>query len=94
MKLIEIQRQLKKNRRFREGNYVVEVRLENPGDTAQEFLRVLIKEGDNEVAKGLFKQWNSNNKWEPLSISSKEYSSRKRMQEIMYKAARGAGYLL
>jgi hypothetical protein len=94
MRLLEIQRQLKKNRRFRDGNYVVEVKLENPGAGAQEFLRVYIREGENEIAKGLFKQWEGKDSWEPLSITSKDYTSRKRMQEMMYKAAREAGYIL
>jgi hypothetical protein len=94
MRLLEIQRQLKKNRRYRNGNYVVEVRLENPGAGAQEFLRVYIREGEQEVAKGLFKQWEGKNNWEPLSITTKNYQHRKRMQEMMYTAAREAGYLV
>jgi protein gp37 len=42
----------------------------------------------------LFKQWEGKDSWEPLSITSKDYTSRKRMQEMMYKAAREAGYIL
>jgi hypothetical protein len=42
----------------------------------------------------LFKQWQGKDAWEPLSITSKDYSKRKRMQETMYKFAKEAGYLL
>jgi hypothetical protein len=93
MRLLEIQRQLKKNRRYKDGNYVVEVRLEHPGET-QELLRVYIYEGEEEIAKGLFKQWQGKDVWEPLSITSKDYNTRKRMQETMYKFAKEAGFLL
>lgn len=94
MRLLEIQRQIRKRRKFRHGDYMVEVKLENPGDEHQEFLKVFVFENGKQVAKALYKQWNKNSKWEPLSIDTKEYSRRKSMQEMITSAAREAGYIL
>ena len=92
MRLLEIQRQLKKNHRYKDGNYIVEVRLEHPGNV-QEILRILVMENDTEVAKALFKQWPNSNKWEPLSVSTKEFNQHKHMQNIIERAIIEAGYL-
>ncbi len=42
MKLLEIQRQMKKRRSFREGDYSISVMLEHPGDEFQEFLKIKV----------------------------------------------------
>lgn len=94
MRLLEIQRQIKERRKFRDGNFMIEVKLENPGDEHQEFLKVFVFENGKQVAKGLYKQWQRNGKWEPLSITSKEYTRRKSMQEMIKRFAREAGYIL
>lgn len=94
MRLVEIQRQLKTKRRFRRGDYVVEVRLERPGDEAREFLRITVTEGDKVIASGLYKQLNKFAKWQPLSIKTDDYASRKKMQEMINEAAIEAGYLI
>jgi len=94
MRLLEIQRQIRKRRKFRDGDTVVEVKLVNPGDEQQEFLKVYVFENGERVAKGLYKQWNKDGRWEPLSINSKEFTKRKRMQEIIEQFAREAGFVL
>ena len=94
MRLLEIQRQIKKRRKFKDGNFMIEVKLENPGDEHQEFLKVFVFENGQQIAKALYKQWNKNSKWEPLSIDSKDYSARKRMKSMIEKFAREAGYIL
>lgn len=94
MRLLEIQRQIKKRRKFRDGNFMIEVKLENPGDEHQEFLKVYVFENGERVAKGLYKQWKQNGKWEPLSIDAKTYNSRKRMQEIIEQFAKQAGFMI
>lgn len=94
MKLLEIQRQLKKRRNFREGNYVISVNLENPGDEFQEFLKVRITEDGKIVAKALFKQWAGKSKWEPLSITVENPTQRGTLREMIYNAATNAGFYI
>ena len=94
MRLLEIQRQIKKRRKFKDGGFMIEIKLENPGDEHQEFLKVFVFENGKQVAKALYKQWQRDGKWEPLSIDSKEYARRKTMQEMIKRAAQEAGYIL
>ena len=93
MKLIEIQR-MQNRKKFRAGNYSISVKLENPGDEFQEFLRVRITEGDNEIARGIFKQWQGKTHWEPLNINVTEHSLRAKMRDMIYDAASNAGYFI
>lgn len=85
---------MKKKRSFREGNYSIVVRLENPGDEFQEFLRVKVMEDDKQVARAIFKQWNAGGKWEPLSITVTEHAKKVTLREMMYNAASHAGYFI
>ena len=94
MKLLEIQRQIKNKRKFREGNYAIVVDLENPGDEFQEFLRVNVMEDGKQVAKAIFKQWKPDGRWEPLSITVQEPNKRKSLREMIYNAASNAGFFL
>jgi hypothetical protein len=91
MKLIEIQR-MKTLREFRQGDYRIQVKLENPGDEFQEFLKVKIAEGDKEIAKAVFKQWQGKTHWEPLNINITEHSLKGKLRELIYDAAANAGY--
>lgn len=94
MKLLEIQRQLKKRRKFYEGQYVINVNLDNPGDEFQEFLRVRITENGQTVAKAVFKQWSNKGRWEPLSIDIRQPNKKKSLNEMIRDAATQAGFLL
>jgi hypothetical protein len=94
MKLLEIQRQIKKRRSFREGNYSISVNLENPGDEFQEFLRIQVMEDGKQVARAIFKQWKVNGKWEPLNITVTEHTKRVSLKEMMYNAASHAGFFI
>ena len=94
MKLLEIQRQMKKRRNFREGNYAISVNLEHPGDTFQEFLKIKITENNKIVAKAIFKQWVGKKSWEPLSITVENPKLRITMREMMYNAASNAGFFI
>lgn len=94
MKLLEIQRQLKKRRNFREGNYAISVNLENPGHEFQEFLKVRITEDGKLVAKAIFKQWAGKNKWEPLSVTVENPAQRGILREMIYNAATNAGFYI
>ncbi len=94
MKLLEIQRELKANRKFREGNYSISVRLENPGDEFQEFLKVKITEDGKIVAKAIFKQWAGKSRWEPLSITVENPQMKISLREMIYNAATNAGFFL
>jgi len=94
MKLLEIQREIKQKRKFREGNYVIRVNLENPGDEFQEFLKVNVMEDGKVVAKAIFKQWNAGGRWEPLSITVTEHTKKTSLREMMYNAASSAGFFL
>lgn len=93
MKLIEIQR-LKTLREFRQGDYRIKVKLENPGDEFQEFLKVKVLEGDNEVAHAIFKQWQGKTHWEPLNINVTEHNKRGQLRDVIYDAASNAGYFI
>lgn len=93
MKLIEIQR-MKTLREFRQGPYKIKVKLENPGDEFQEFLKVKIAEGDNELAHAIFKQWDGKSKWEPLNINITEHSLKGKLRDMIYDAAANAGYFV
>ena len=93
MKLIEIQR-MKTLREFRLGDYRIQVKLENPGDEFQEFLKVKVIEGDNEVAKAIFKQWQGKTKWEPLNINVTEHDKKSKLRDIIYDAASNAGFFV
>ena len=93
MKLIEIQR-MKKLREFKQGPYSISVKLEHPGDEFQEFLKVKIREGDKEVAKGIFKQWQGKTQWEPLNINVTEHKLKGTMRDMVYTAASNAGYFI
>ena len=92
MKLLEIQRQMKKRRNFREGNYSISVNLVNPGDEFQEFLK--ITENNKMVAKAIFKQWAGAKKWEPLSITVENPQLKVSLREMMYNAASNAGFFI
>jgi hypothetical protein len=94
MKLLEIQRQMKKRRNFREGNYSISVNLEHPGDEFQEFLKVKITENNKLVAKAIFKQWAGKSKWEPLSITVENPQLKVTLREMMYNAAANAGFFI
>ena len=94
MKLLEIQRQIKKRRNFREGNYTISVNLENPGDEFQEFLKIKIAENNKIVAKAIFKQWAGKSRWEPLSITVENPQLRTSLQEMMINAATNAGFFI
>ena len=94
MKLLEIQRQLKKRRNFREGNYAISVNLENPGDEFQEFLKVRITEDGKIVAKAIFKQWAGKSKWETLSMTVQNPEQRGTLREMIYNAAINAGFFI
>ena len=94
MKLLEIQRQMKKRRSFREGSYSISVSLENPGDEFQEFLRIKITEDGKQVARAIFKQWKAGGKWEPLSITVTEHTKKVSLREMMYNAASHAGFFI
>jgi len=94
MKLLEIQRQMKKRRSFREGSYSISVNLENPGDEFQEFLRIKITEDGKQVARAIFKQWKVGGKWEPLSITVTEHKKKVTLREMMYNAASHAGFFI
>jgi len=94
MKLLEIQRQMKKRRNFREGNYAISVNLVNPGDEFQEFLKVKVTEDGKIVAKALFKQWAGKNKWEPLSVTVENPAQRISLREMIYNAATNAGFFI
>lgn len=94
MKLLEIQRQMKKRRSFREGNYSIVVELEHPGDEFQEFLKIKIMEDGKQVARAIFKQWGGRGKWEPLSITVTEHDKRVSLREMMYNAASHAGFFI
>lgn len=93
MKLIEIQR-MKTLREFRQGDYRIKVKLENPGDEFQEFLKVRISEGDNEVARAVFKQWQGKTHWEPLNINITERERKGQLRDMIYDAATNAGYFV
>lgn len=94
MKLLEIQRQMKKRRNFREGNYSISVNLVNPGDEFQEFLKIKITENNKMVAKAIFKQWAGAKKWEPLSITVENPQLKVSLREMMYNAASNAGFFI
>lgn len=94
MKLLEIQRQMKKRRSFREGSYSIVVNLEHPGDEFQEFLKIKVMEDGKQVARAIFKQWNGRGKWEPLSITTTEHDKKVSLREMMYNAASHAGYFI
>lgn len=94
MKLLEIQRQLKPNRKFREGDYSISVRLENPGNEFQEFLKVRITEDGKIVAKAIFKQWAGKSRWEPLSITVENPQLKITLREMIYNAAANAGFFI
>ena len=94
MKLLEIQREIKSKRKFREGTYSIVVDLENPGDEFQEFLRINVTEDGKPVAKAIFKQWKPNGRWEPLSITVSNHMKRKSLREMIYNAASHAGFFL
>ncbi len=94
MKLLEIQRQMKMRRSFREGNYAISVVLENPGDEFQEFLKVKITEDGKQIARAIFKQWNAGSKWEPLSITFTENEKKVTLREMMYNAVSNAGFFI
>lgn len=94
MKLLEIQREIKNKRKFREGNYAIIVDLENPGDEFQEFLKVNVMENGEQVARAIFKQWKPNGRWEPLSITVRKHEKKKSLQEMIYNAASNAGFFL
>jgi hypothetical protein len=94
MKLLEIQREIKNKRKFREGNYAIIVDLENPGDEFQEFLKVQVLENDQPVARAIFKQWKPTSRWEPLSITFTKQEKKKSLQEMIYNAATNAGFFL
>ena len=94
MKLLEIQREIKSKRKFREGNFSIIVDLENPGDEFQEFLKIKVMENGEPVARAIFKQWKPNGRWEPLSITVAKYEKKKSLQEMIYNAASNAGFFL
>jgi len=94
MKLLEIQREIKNKRKFREGNYAIIVDLENPGDEFQEFLKIKVMEGDQPVARAVFKQWKPNGRWEPLSITVSKQNEKGTLREMIYNAATNAGFFL
>ena len=94
MKLLEIQRQMKKRRNFREGVYAISVNLENPGDEFQEFLKIKITEDGKLVAKAIFKQWAGKNRWEPLSIVVENPKLKVTLREMMLNAATIAGFFI
>lgn len=94
MKLLEIQRELKANRKFREGNYSISVRLENPGDEFQEFLKIKITEDGKIMAKAIFKQWPGKSQWEPLSITIENPQLKITLREMIYDAASNAGFFI
>ena len=94
MKLLEIQRQLKKRRNYREGAYSISVNLEHPGDEFQEFLKIKVTEDNKTVAKAIFKQWAGKNKWEPLSITVENPQLKTSLREMMYNAATHAGFFI
>lgn len=94
MKLLEIQRQMKKRRNFREGNYSISVNLVNPGDEFQEFLKIKITEDNKVVAKAIFKQWAGKSRWEPLSIVVENPQQKISLREMMYNAATNAGFFI
>ncbi len=93
MKLIEIQR-MKTLREFRQGDYRIQVKLENPGDEFQEFLKVKVTEGENELAHAIFKQWQGKTKWEPLNINVTEQNKKGELRDMIYDAAANAGYFV
>ena len=93
MKLIEIQR-IRKLREFKQGPYSIRVKLENPGDEFQEFLKVKISEGEKEVAHAIFKQWEGKAKWEQLNINVHEDSKKGQLRDMIYDAASNAGYFV
>lgn len=94
MKLLEIQRQMKKRRNFCEGNYSISVNLENPGDEFQEFLKIKITENGKIVAKAIFKQWSGKSLWEPLSITVENPKLKVTLREMIYNAASHAGFFI
>ena len=94
MKLLEIQRELKLNCKFREGKYSIGVHLENPGDEFQEFLKIKITENGKIVAKAIFKQWAGTSRWEPLSIVVENPQLKISLREMIYNAAANAGFFL
>ena len=94
MKLLEIQRQMKARRNFREGNYAITVVLEHPGDEFQEFLKVKITEDGKQIARAIFKQWSAGSKWEPLSITFTENEKKVTLREMMYNAIASAGFFI
>lgn len=94
MKLLEIQRQMKKRRNFREGNYSISVNLEHPGDEFQEFLKIKITENGKTVAKAIFKQWAGKSRWEPLSITIENPQLKVSLREMIYHAASHAGFFI
>lgn len=85
---------MKTLREFRQGDYRIQVKLENPGDEFQEFLKVKVIEGDDEIAKATFKQWQGKTKWEPLNINVTEYSKKSKLRDIIYDAASNAGFFV
>ena len=94
MKLLEIQRQIKSKRKFREGPYAIIVDLENPGDEFQEFLKVKVTENNEIIARAIFKQWNKDSRWEPLSITVQKQDQKESLREMIYNAATNAGFFL
>lgn len=94
MKLLEIQRQMKTRRNFREGKYAITVVLEHPGDEFQEFLKVKITEDGKQIARAIFKQWSAGSKWEPLSITFTENEKKVTLREMMYNAVASAGFFI
>ena len=94
MRLLEIQRQMKAHRKFREGNYSISVRLENPGEEFQEFLKIKITENNKIVAKAIFKQWPGKSRWEPLSITVENPKMKISLREMIYNAASNAGFFI
>jgi len=94
MKLLEIQREIKSKRKFREGNYAIVVDLENPGDEFQEFLKIKVMEDGEHVARAIFKQWKPNGRWDQLSITFTKQEKKKSLQEMIYNAASNAGIFL
>jgi hypothetical protein len=94
MKLLEIQRQMKKRRNFREGSYAIAVILENSGDEFQEFLKIKITEDGKQIARAIFKQWKVGGKWEPLSITYTENKKKVSLREMIYNAASSAGFFI
>lgn len=90
MNLLEIQKQIRNKRRYREGEFVIEVKVEHPGDEHREFLKVKVMKENEELVQGLFKNWHPLEGWQALSVKGKN----KIAEDLMYRALRQAGYRL